>query len=65
MSDMQNLLAEMRAYAARHGISVATLSTRAAKDGKFYARLAAGGQALPRTVERVRAYMAASDEAAA
>ena len=65
MDDMQTLLAEMRAYAERHGMSVATLSTRAAKDGKFYARIAAGGQALPRTVAKVRAYMArASNEAA-
>ena len=62
---MHTLLTEMRAFAAKAGISVATLSTRAAGDGKFYSRIEAGGQALPRTVAKVRAYMAqASSEAA-
>ncbi|MEC9432137.1 MAG: hypothetical protein VYD87_04440 [Pseudomonadota bacterium] len=34
-------------------------------DGKLFARLQSGGQCLPRTMDRVRAYMAANPPAEA
>ena len=57
MSDIQSLLAEMRSFSERAGLSVSTVSTRAAGDGKFYSRLEGGAEALPRTIRKVRAWM--------
>ena len=64
MDDMHALMREMRDFAARAGISVATLSTRAAGDGKFYGRLEAGAEALPRTVRKVREWMRVNEHMA-
>lgn len=61
----QQLLAEIDAYCASAGIAPATLTTRALNDGKTYERLRAGGQCLPRTMAKIRAYMAAHPASAA
>lgn len=56
---MEQLLADIRAYCARVGISTATFGAYALNDSGFMARLAAGGECLPRTEARVRDYIAA------
>lgn len=55
---MDNLLNEIRDYCDRVGIKPTTFGVYAAGDGKLVKRLESGGQCLPRTVERIRAYIA-------
>lgn len=52
------LLNESREYCAARGISLTTLGLYACDDSKLFARLESGGQCMPRTIERVRKYMA-------
>ena len=56
-----DLVTEARAFCARNGITLATLSCYAVNDGKFFDRLISGSQCLPRTMANVRAYMAEHD----
>lgn len=58
MSDIQDLLAEIRAYCRDAGLEPSVLGRRAVQDSKFVARLEAGGQCLPSTMAKVRRYMA-------
>lgn len=60
MGGMENLISDIRAYCSAADISVATFGTYAASDGKFMARLEAGGEVLPRTEKKVRAWMEAN-----
>lgn len=62
-SVISDLLAEIRAYcaavqAAGGRIQPSTFGNYAVGDARFVARLEAGGQCLPRTMARVRQYMA-------
>lgn len=57
------LVADIRAYcaavqAAGGRIQPSTLGSYAVGDARFVARLEGGGQCLPRTMARVRQYMA-------
>lgn len=66
----ESLIAEMRDYCDRAGISPATLAVRAVNDGGFFKRMEAGGRCWPETEAKVREWMAANppkprDEAAA
>lgn len=53
-----DLLSDARAYCAARGITLTTLGVYAVADSRLFARLEAGGECLPRTVRRVRKYMA-------
>jgi hypothetical protein len=61
---MSDLISEMKSYCDRSGTAASTLGRRALGDPSFVSRLRGGGQCLPRTVERVRAYMRANPPAA-
>ena len=69
---IDQFLTEAEAYCAQAGIKLATLGYYANSDTRLFARLQSGGECLPRTMEKVRAYMrenppkqaAANDEAA-
>jgi hypothetical protein len=54
---MSDLISEMKSYCDRSGTAASTLGRRALGDPSFVSRLRGGGECLPRTVERVRAYM--------
>lgn len=54
---MEKLIEEITAYCAAKGISPGTFGSYAIRDGKFFGRIAKGGECLPKTAERVRAYM--------
>ena len=45
-------------YAKRRGISLVTLGLYAVSDSRLFTRLEAGGQCMPRTMDRVRDYIA-------
>lgn len=51
------LIDEIDAYCSRTGLSASTVCLRAVGNAHLPARLKAGGQCLPRTADRVRAYM--------
>lgn len=51
---------DCRAYAEARGISLVTLGLYAVSDSRLFSRLDNGGQCLPRTMDRVRAYMSAN-----
>lgn len=56
---MEQLIKEITDYCAHTGMKATTFGFNAANDGKFVDRIMGGGQCLPLTTERVRAYMAA------
>lgn len=58
MSDIQTLLADMRAYCEEADLPITVLCRRAVKDSKFVSRLEGGGECLPSTMAKVRCYMA-------
>tara|TARA_B100002003_G_scaffold227027_1_gene234295 strand:+ start:2451 stop:2666 length:216 start_codon:yes stop_codon:yes gene_type:complete len=68
----QALLDEIETYCRSTGLSPSTVCLRAAGNGHLPKRLQSGGECLPRTMEKVRAYMrenppkqaATNDEAA-
>ena len=62
---MENFLEDIAAYCDRAGIRTSTFGRLAVNDGKLFSRLQSGGQCLPRTMDRVRAYMAANPPAEA
>jgi hypothetical protein len=55
---MDDLLKEISTYCAQRKISWSTFGNYAVSDGKFVDRLSRGGQCLPTTAQRARAYMA-------
>jgi hypothetical protein len=55
---------EIDAYCHAAGLRPSTVCHRAVANGHLYKRLEAGGECLPRTVEKVRAYMRANPPAA-
>lgn len=57
---MEQLLSEIDAYCARSGTAPSTLGRRAVSDPNFVARIRGGGQCLPRTADKVRAWMQAN-----
>lgn len=69
---IEDFLSEAEAYCAQAGIKLATLGYYANSDTRLFSRLQSGGECLPRTMEKVRAYMrdnppkrdATNDEAA-
>jgi hypothetical protein len=61
---MNDLIKDIRTFCTAAGIKPTTFGLRAVNDGGFVPRLDAGGQCLPRTVEKVRAYMRANPPAA-
>lgn len=48
---------ECAAYCAQRGIGLSSLGAYAVNDNSLFSRLDAGGQCLPRTMQRVRDYM--------
>jgi hypothetical protein len=54
---IKQLLSEAEAYCEAAGIKLATLGYYATNDTRLFARLQAGGECLPRTAAKVRAYM--------
>lgn len=68
IGDMQHdpisqLLTDASAYCEAKGIQLSTLGAYAVKDNGFFSRLQSGGEALPRTIRKVRDYMAANPPA--
>lgn len=59
MSTVADLLSEIEAFCKDAEIAEATFGSRAAKDGKFVKRLRDGAGVTIRTVDNVRAYIAA------
>jgi len=57
---IKHLISEAEAYCALAGIKLATLGYYATNDTRLFARLNSGGECLPRTMEKVRAYMLAN-----
>jgi hypothetical protein len=57
---IKQLLSEAEAYCGAVGIKLATLGYYATNDTRLFARLKSGGECLPRTAEKVRAYMRAN-----
>ena len=60
MTIMDKLISDIHSYCAAANISPATFGAYAVNDSKFVARIEAGGQCLPKTVDKVRHYMAAN-----
>lgn len=57
---IHDFIAEAEAYCAARDIKLETLGRYAVEDTRLFPRLKNGGQCLPRTMDRVRAYMAAN-----
>lgn len=57
---IEEFLKEARAYCEAAGIKLATLGYYAANDTRLFSRLEGGGECLPRTMRKVRAYMEAN-----
>lgn len=57
---IQDFISEAKVYCEAVGIKPSTLGQYAVSDNSLFSRLETGGQCLPRTIERVRAYMAAN-----
>lgn len=55
---IQDFLSEAKAYCDARGIKLTTLSRYAVDDKELFPRLERGGQCYPRTIDRVRHYMA-------
>lgn len=55
---IEEFLTEARAYCKARAIKLTTLGRYAVDDKELFPRLERGGQCLPRTMERVRAFMA-------
>lgn len=67
--EIRKLIAEMHQYCARQQaagrrMSISYLAKLTVNDGKLVTRLEAGGECLPRTMAKIRAYMAANPPAA-
>jgi hypothetical protein len=59
MDQRATLLSEITAFIAERGMASSTFGRLAVNDGKFVARIEAGGDVTSRTAERVRGFMAA------
>lgn len=57
---ISHLIADASKYCDAKGIKLSTLGARALNDTRFFARLQSGREALPRTIRKVRDYMAAN-----
>ena len=57
---MENLIAEIKQYCDQRKMGLGTFGAYAVGDGKFVTRLINGGQCLPSTEAKVRAFMAAN-----
>lgn len=57
---IQQFIDDAKSYCDAVGIKPSTLGQYAVADNTLFSRLESGGQCLPRTIERVRAYMAAN-----
>jgi hypothetical protein len=55
---IEAFLDDARTYCATRQIKLATLGRYACDDKALFTRLEAGGQCYPKTIDRVRAYMA-------
>ena len=55
---IEPFLSECREYCEKQGWSLATLGNYAVRDSRLFRRLEAGGQCMPRTMERVREFIA-------
>lgn len=56
---LDDFINDARRYARDRGITLVTLGVYAVQDSRLFRRLESGGQCLPRTIDRVRAYMTA------
>jgi hypothetical protein len=59
MDQRTALIAQIEAFIAERGIAPTTFGRLAVNDGKFVARIKAGGDLTSRTADRVRAFMQA------
>lgn len=57
---MDDFTTDVLAYCRLAGVALSSFGRRAVGDPGFVARIKLGGQCLPRTVDRVRAFMAAN-----
>lgn len=55
---IDEFISRLEAFAASHGISPATVTSRAVGNSRLYARLKSGGDCGTRVIERVDKYMA-------
>ena len=55
---MDDLVDEIRQYCAAAGIRPTTFGAYAVGDGKLIRRLEAGGEIMPRTTRKIRAFIA-------
>ena len=58
LDEHKDLIDDVLAYCAKAGIKPSTFGQRALTNRHFIARLQEGGHAFPRTVEKVRKYIA-------
>lgn len=56
---ISQLIFDATAYCEAKGIRLSTLGAYAVNDNAFFTRLQSGGEALPRTIRKVREYMEA------
>lgn len=56
---MEALLKKIDLFLTKHGISETTFGNRAVSDTNFVSRLRSGGECLPRTEQKVIAFMKA------
>lgn len=61
--DIEALLSEVDQFAEAHGISPATVTSKAVGNSRLYSRMRNGGSCTIRIAERLRAYMAANPPA--
>lgn len=64
MTAQTRLLSEIDDYCARVGVAESTFGRMAVNDGKFVARIRAGGGLTLATYDRVRAFLAATPDGA-
>lgn len=57
-----DLIAEIEAFAARHGLAPATVTSRAVANSRLYGRMKAGGGCNVMVAERLRAFMRSAEE---
>ncbi len=62
MTLKEQLLRDAKECTAREGISMSRLATKVMNDGKFFNRIAGGGEFTTTTYEKFQAYFAASAE---
>lgn len=65
MAEREILLREIGVFLRARGMSQSSFGRLAVNDGKFVARLRAGGDVTTQTLARVRAFMAAQKQAEA